>query len=429
MKKHQERSISGATLALRTALRIAAISIVVLAQAALAAAPAEDPALGSAPGSYRITAPDGVIRIPFKLYRGDILLEGGRVNGRDVRMMLDNGMLWDELLFFGGSRVDSLGLSYDGEIDVGGPGEGDPVKSRTASGITIGFPGVEFFGQTAIITPASAGFAGWWAGTEGQVSATFLKHFVVDINFDDMILTLIEPRAFRYAGGGIEVPMKPIAGGYWAIPGTIELADGRRVALDLAMDLGYNDFLQIDPRETNKLAVPERALEASLGFGAQGETRGFIGRVRAIEIGKYRLPDLLTGFVAPNDKGTVTTEAMIGLGLFSRFNIIYDYPRRRMFLEPNRRFVEPSEYDMSGLVLRKGKDGAWIVDHVYPGTPADEAGLAAGDTVIKINGAASSIHNRFDLHDLFRESGVQVTLTVTRNGAERTVSLRLRRVI
>lgn len=428
MKRHPENPIPGKTATLRTFIRAAAL-VIILARAAFAAGPAEDPVIGSAPGSYRITAPDGVIRIPFKLYRGDILLEGGRMNGRDVRMMLDNGMLWDQLLFFGGPRVDSLALAYDGEIDVGGPGEGDPVKSRTASGITISFPGVEFAGQSAIITPSSAGFAEWWAGTEGQVSATFLKHFVVDIDFDQMIITLIEPRAFRYAGAGIEVPMKPLAGGYWAIPGTIELADGRRVALDLAMDLGYNDFLQIDPREAHRLAVPERTLEASLGFGAQGETRGFMGRVRAVEIGEYRLPDLLTGFVSPDDKGEVTTEAMIGLGLFSRFNIVYDYPGHRMFLEPNRRFAEPSEYDMSGLVMRRGKDGAWIVDRVYPGSPADEAGLAAGDTVTKINGVASSACNRFELHDLFRTSGARVTLAVTRNGEERTVSLRLRRVI
>ena len=80
------------------------------------------------------------------------------------------------------------------------------MKSRTASGITISFPGVEFAGQSAIITPSSAGFAEWWAGTEGQVSATFLKHFVVDIDFDQMIITLIEPRAFRDAGAGSRSP-------------------------------------------------------------------------------------------------------------------------------------------------------------------------------------------------------------------------------
>jgi predicted aspartyl protease len=429
MKSHRENPIPGATRAPRTILRAAAVSIVVLAQGALAAAPAEDPILGAAPGSYRITAPDGVVRIPFKLHRGDILLEGGRVNGRDVRMMLDNGMLWDQLLFFGGPRVDSLALAYDGEIDVGGPGEGDAVKSRTASGIAISFPGVEFTGQSAVITPSSAGFADWWAGTEGQVSATFLKHFVVGIDFDQMIITLTEPRSFRYSGAGIEVPMKPIEGGYWAIPGTIELADGRRVALDLAMDLGYNDYLQIDPREANRLAAPERALEASLGFGAQGETRGSIGRVRAVEIGKYRLSDLLTGFVAPDDTGEVTTEALIGLGLFSRFNIVYDYPGHRMFLAPNRRFAEPFEHDMSGLVMSRGKDGKFLVDRVYPGSPADEAGLAAGDTVTKINGVESPACDRFELHDLFRTSGARVTLAVTRDGTERTISLTLRRPI
>ena len=123
MKRHPENPIPGKTATLRTFIRAAAL-VIILARAAFAAGPAEDPVIGSAPGSYRITAPDGVIRIPFKLYRGDILLEGGRMNGRDVRMMLDNGMLWDQLLFFGGPRVDSLALAYDGEIDVVAPAKG-----------------------------------------------------------------------------------------------------------------------------------------------------------------------------------------------------------------------------------------------------------------------------------------------------------------
>jgi hypothetical protein len=325
--------------------------------------------------------------------------------------------------------VDSLGLNYAGDIEVGGSGEGDRVKSRTASGITISFPGVEFTDQTAVVTPYEAGLATLWAGTEGQVSATFWKSFVVGIDFDHMVMTLTEPGRFHHAGAGIEVPVKPIDKGYWSIPGTIELEDGRRVALDLAMDLGYNDQLQIDPRGPHRMAPPKRALEASLGFGVQGETRGHVGRVRAVEIGKYRLHDVLTGFVSPADTSDVTTEAMVGLGLFSHFNVVYDYPGRRMFLEPNRRFAESFEYDMSGIAMRRGQNGTRIVTRVQPGSPASEAGLLAGDAVTQVNGVPSSTYDYFALQDLFTKSGRRVTLTILRDGREKTVTLKLRRII
>jgi hypothetical protein len=201
-------------------------------------------ALGPPPGDYKILSGASEVTVPFEIFRGDLRM-AGEIGGKQVRMMLDNGYMWDPLLTFGSPRIDSLNLHYDGEGEVGGPGAGRPVQSRTASGIVLRFPGIEFAGQTAIVTPESSGLTRMWEGTEGQVSATFLKHFVVSIDFDERMITLTEPSAFRYRGSGAEVPLKPLQGGAWGVPGIIEMSDGRRVSLDLMLDLGYKDQIQI----------------------------------------------------------------------------------------------------------------------------------------------------------------------------------------
>lgn len=387
-----------------------------------------DSLLGLPPGDYKILSEDNEIKIPFEIFRGDIRFEA-EINGRKVRLLLDNGFLWDQLLFFGSPLVDSLGLEYDGEAAVEGSGEGEPVQSRTASGITISFPDVEFTEQTAIITPYSSGIANLWWGAEGQVSATFLKHFIVEIDFDDMIIIFIEPDKFHYQGNGVELQMAPLLPGAWGIPATLETCDDRRFTLDLMMDLGYGDALELSRDGPHNITTPDNAIEASLGFGVQGETRGYFGRVCCVEIGGYRLDSVVAGFVAPEYTGNMYHEAMIGMELMSRFNIIYDYPHQRVFLEPNQTFSDPFEYNMSGLSMRRGRGDYLEILSVHPDSPASDAGLEIGDRVIRINGKEAIKYDVWELRPLLRKEGKTLTLSVLRGNQELEVSIVLRRLI
>ena len=359
----------------------------------------------------------------------------GEIGGKPVRLMLDNGYMWDPLLVFGSPRIDSLDLYYDGEDEVGGPGAGSPVEARTASGITLRFPGIEFTDQTAIVTPESSGLTRMWEGTEGQVSATFLKHFVVSIDFDRNILTLTEPAAFRYRGHGVEVPLKPLKDGAWGIPGTVEMTDGRRVSLDLMLDRGYNDQIRIVTGGPHGFRLPERAIEVSLGFGVQGEILGHLGRVRSIRIGDYAIDDALSGFVPATDSAAATDsttgydEAMIGMGLLSGFNLVFDYPGHRMFLEPSRTYSDPFEYNMSGMWLRPAEGGHWEIERVLDGSPAAEAGLRVGDKITRINGDPAAEYGFWDLHPMMRQPGDTLELEISRGDKATQVTIVLRRVI
>ena len=387
-----------------------------------------DSALGAPPGGYSILSGRSEVEIPFEVFRGDIRMSA-EIGGKPVRMMLDNGYLWDQLLLFGSPRIDSLDLHYDGEDEVGGPGSGSPIKSRTASEITIGFPGIEFTEQTAMVTPESSGLTRMWEGTEGQVSATFFKHFVVSIDFDKGLITLTEPSTYRYGGNGIEIPLKPLQDGAWGIPGTIEMLDGSRVSLDLMLDLGYNDQIQIVTGGPHAFQSPEEAIEVSLGFGVQGEIRGHMGRARKIEIGDYVIDDVLAGFVPAMDSSATYDEAMIGLGLLSRLNLVFDYPGRRMFVEPSRAYSKPYEYSMTGMWLRPTKDGCWEIERILKESPAADAGLQVGDKITMINGDPATEYGFWDLYPLVRRSGEALKLEILRGGKPMRLVIVLRRVI
>jgi len=302
------------------------------------------------------------------------------------------------------------------------------VPARTASGVTIRFPGVEFTDQTAIVMPYR-GVPNPWI-VEGQVCGTFFKHFVVEFNFDKMMLTLSPQEKFQYQGEGQEIPIKHMGNGLWGFPATLELADGRTVSLDVSMDLGYGDQFEITAKGEHLLAPPPNALPGSLGFGVQGETLGHIGRIKSVQIGSYRLDSVVAGFIDPEYTGSTFGEAMVGLGLLSHFNFTYDYPHNRMFIEPNHLFGEPFEYDMSGLWLGP-RDGDYLtIRQVHPGSPAADVGITVEDRIVRINGRpVREISDPWVYGPLLRRAGETVKLVLLRDGREVEVSIMLRRLI
>ncbi len=411
-----------------TAMAILVNLLLLSSRALEAAAGYDDPELGPPPGSYRILSDDGVISFPFEMFRGDIKFDG-EMNGHPVRMLVDNGvMAWDQILFFGSPLDDSLGFKFDGEIEVGGSGQGDRKPSRTASSVTIRFPGVEFTNQTAIVMPYR-GVPNPWI-VEGQVCGTFFKHFAVEVNYDKMMMTLTPFEKFEYHGSGQEIPIKPLGGGVWGFPATLELTDGRVISMDVSMDLGYGDQIEISTTGEHQLFPPSNVIPGSLGFGIQGETLGHYGRIKNIQIGKYKLGDVVVGFIDPEYTGSTFSEAMVGLGLLSRFNFIYDYPHRRMFIAPNHTFNEPFEYNMSGLWTGRLEGDYLAIRQVLPESPAAEAGITAKDKIAKINGRpARELRDPWELTPILTQEGRAVTLVLMRGEEEVEVSIKLRRLI
>ncbi|MCP4706827.1 MAG: PDZ domain-containing protein [candidate division Zixibacteria bacterium] len=391
----------------------------------------KQPELGPPPGKYKMLTDNGRAEIPFTIYQGDIHFSA-EINGHKVHMLLDDGYMWDQLLFWGSPKVDSFGFIYDGEVGVGGGSESDDaLMSKTASGITVTLPGgVEFSEQTAIITPYSSGNSVMWSGSVGQFSASFFKHFIVDINFDKMILTLIERDKFEYSGSGSEIPWKQSEFGIWIIPAKMNLADGREISLDFAMDLGYNTQLEVKTYGENTIPVPKQALPKTFGRNIIGETTsGFLGRMPQIEIGGYKINDAIVDYVDSKPGKQKTYECMVGLGLLSKFNLIFDFYGQRLIVEPNNSFAELYEYNMSGLVMSKEENNYYTVHKVHKNSPASETGLKEGDKISQINGKDASEYNRIELKTLFLQEGKTIKLRLLQNSAEKEVSIKLRRII
>jgi len=327
----------------RILTRVVAALIFFSLTAGQAPASTEVKDLGPPPGFYAITGPEPV-RIPFTMYMRDIKMDC-EINGVRCQMLIDNGVLWDELMFFGNDTCDSLGFVLEGEgMSVGGAGEGDRLMADAVSDVTLTYPGIEFTGQPAILMRKEAGMGEWWPGVEGQVSAVFFKNFVTEIDFDDSVIILHRPETFNYSGKGQEVPLTQLSDGSWMFPATVQVKEGEApIDCNLILDLGSGTAVEIYTGSHTGIAIPADAQEKILGYGVQGAIRGYVGAAHSIKIAGFELSDVYTGFQEPDGRTDNDQVGMIGMPMFQRFKVIFDYPGGRMILEPGRRFAEPFE--------------------------------------------------------------------------------------
>lgn len=293
--------------------------------------------LGPPPGTYEILSDNGRIIIPFEFYRNKFRFRA-TINGHACNMLLDNGSLWDELLFFGSPKVDSIGFEITGETAIGN------TQADVARDIIVGFEDVVFRGQTAVITRYDANLPNLWKGFDGQISASFFKHFVVRIDFDKAIIELIPPGQFTYTGTGRAFSMHPGPFASRTMSADIMTPNGEVVTLDLLIDLGGLHPLYLPIGRDARITLPPDAVEASLGKWLFSQ-KGYLGTTQSVRISDYTLKNVPTAFTIVEKNADVYGNTMIGLPLLRRFNIIFDYLNERIILEPSKSFNDSFEIE------------------------------------------------------------------------------------
>ncbi len=310
-------------------MRVSIIRLAIFALAINVNARGQDRDVNS---NYLIHASNGQAVIPFELHGGDILLKP-EINGKILRLVLDNGVLWDALLLYGRTNVD-YGLTFDGHTQLGTAGDPTATKARTASGITVRLPGVELKNQTAVVTPPESLFSKLFTGQDGIISGSLFSHFIVSIDFERMIVTLSDPKHFSYKGGGQALTMTPSGGGTYGLACVLTQPSGKHVKLNPAMDIAGVQPLLLYIQNCADILVPNTASEAVLGPGLQGH----LGPVPELTVGKYTLKNVTTGFTRSKARMGEKCEGLFGLPFFWRFHCTFDYRNRVVYLEPNAHF-------------------------------------------------------------------------------------------
>jgi len=357
--------------------------------------------------------------IPFRLINNHIYLDV-RLNGRPYLFLFDTG----GLNVITPSVAAELGLKTDGAMQARGSGE----KSQDA-GFTkvarLDVGNATLNDQTFVVIGLESFSAVEGMPITGIIGYEVFKRFVVVTDYAASKVVLIEPDRFAYNGRGTMVPIRfndrapEIDGDIDGLKGAFTLDTGARDSLTLS-----TPFV-----EKNGLVARYNArLSAVTGWGVGGPARGLVVRAKQLSLGSVSVDEPVVE-LSTNKSGAMADGYLagnIGAGVLKRFNIVWDYVHNRIWLERNPNDRVRDAWDRAGFWINAG-DGAFDVVDVTAGSPADRAGLKAGDRIKQMNGRQAI--SQLSLPDArllkLGTPGTVLTLDILRSGKSMTIAVTL----
>jgi predicted aspartyl protease len=384
-------------------------------------------------------------RMPFSAQRNLIII-AAHLNGRGpYNFLLDTGvgtsLLTDPRL------ADSLHLTHGQNYHLMGVGgQASSLRAYQTTGVRVSLPGVEAAALNWLVLSSDVLDLSGYVGmpVHGIIGADLFRSFVVGIRPEQRQLVLTAPTHYKAPRGRRWTSLPLVLDQDKAyVTASVQLLGAAPGAaalpLRLVLDTGAGHALSIETTADPRLRLPAVRLRTDLGRGLTGIISGSLGRVAAVQLGRYRLPQVLTSFpdsaqVHGRLTGTARTRhGNLGYEVLKRFVTVIDYPHGRLLLKPTAALHEPFEHDMCGLdLLAAGPDyRRFLVMRVVPGSPAASAGIAEGEEVVSVNFTPTSYLSISDLNRLLHSQDGRVLFLVLRraDGELYPARVRLKRQI
>ena len=379
------------------------------------------------------------ITLPFKLINNLIVIQVSINNSDSLNFILDTGVTTSILTDIEG--IDSIILNYVREINLRGLGKGDDIKAIHSYGNEIGIG--ELIGRNQDIfilndaklkLSTKLGFP-----VHGILGFTVFSNYIVYINYDRMLITFYKSDKFKYSGKYRRFKTlqftfhdsKPYI--------NLEMIDhlGKSFIIKLLMDTGASHTIWLDPGSMiSGLKIPEKTTLTYLGTGLNGDIYGHLGRMSKVILDGSVLNDVIISFPDSSSiskiLGSDGRNGSVGSEILKRFNMLIDFPNNKLLIKPNSHFHNSFNQNMSGmeLITPIPEYRHYVISEVRANSPADKAGLRAGDIIEMINYIRTIRFSLSEIYEIFQSSpGKKLIIQYQRDGKYFTTSLKLEKYI
>src|SRR6185369_12353354 len=204
----------------------------------------------------------------------------------------------------------------------------------------------------------------------------------------------------------------------------LRINDTTSMSAKLMIDTGASHGLFLDTESNEKLIVPAKNISCTIGKGLGGLISGRLARIRSLQMGRYTISNMIASFPDPNSYfDTLRTGRLvyrngsIGGEVLSRFQVVFDFPREKIYLKPNHTFRKNSFYNMSGITLKATGPSLreFIVVEVRGQSPAFKMGVKVGDKIFSINNTLTSEMDLSEINANFNSHpGKKLTMKIIR---------------
>ena len=350
--------------------------------------------------------------IPIEIINGLVFLQI-KINGKPYRFLLDTGapMLVDAGL------VEDLGLKTKtfGTVEDS-YGRRNRIDYTNLQTVSIGE--VDFIKQGTLVADMRSIPTFNCFDIDGLLGASLMRDVCWQIDYDKEVIRFRENcTSFTYNEDAIFMPFRTNGQG---TPKLIVSLNESFVLRDLTLDFGSSSALSLDMESAGAKFIPEEAIVYTSGiagvglYGAQRDSIWFMPP----EVLQTADGDTLLSRIPVR----VRREGggLFGTQILSRFRSTIDWERNRLVLEP-RDIKESIAMNTFGCSLNINGVVLEIGQLVHP-SPAVNAGLAVGDTVLTLNGQSVMAEDYCDMKALFRNERA-IEITVLKQGIEHTTIL------
>lgn len=262
---------------------------------------------------------------------------------------------------------------------------------------------------------------------DGIIGYSFLRRYILSINYDDSVICVYSPGFFKYPKGGhllrptfTTIPMQPVY-----------FRDGKKSSTEkYYFDSGAGlCFLVTEEfaKDSNLFAKTKRMVPTQ-AEGLGGKRPMQLTVVKQVKLGPYRFKQVPTYVF--KDEFNVTsypaTGGLIGNELLRRFNVVLNYPEQVIHIKPNNSFDHPFDYSYTGLGIYL-ENGEIIVDDIIKGSPGEKAGFLSGDRIIAVGGNFSN--NIQAYKTLLQNADGVIKVVIMRDGVTKMLELKVRNIL
>ena len=361
--------------------------------------------------------------IPFKMLTGGIIIIRARLDSfpDTLNFVLDTGS--------GGISLDSTTCSYL------------KLKTRMTDRIirgiagmktvaftydhTLHFPGLDVPKMDFHINDYYILTSVYGIRIDGIIGYSFLRRFIVSIDYDKLRMEVLSAGSFKYPRGG--TLLHPV---FTTLPQQMaEVRDGTSVSDRFYFDTGAGLCLLLTEEmvKDSSLLKYNRKSFPTQAEGLGGKENMRLTVIKQLQIGPYRFRKIPTYIFKDEYNITAYPElgGLIGNDIFRRFNVILNYAEQEIYLKPNTHFNDPFDYTYTGLGIYL-ENGDITVEDIMENSPAAKAGFQEGDIILAIDNDISRDIQAFKT--LLQTPDARLKVLVWRKGDLKTIYIRIGRI-